>query len=35
VDTGVRAAGLTGFFDQFRVTIAAYDERIELTPAYD
>lgn len=27
--------GLTGFFDQFRVTIAAYDERIELTPAYD
>ncbi len=27
--------GLTGFFDQFTVTIAAYDERIELTPAYD
>ncbi len=24
--------GLTGFFDQFEVTIAAYEERIELTP---
>jgi hypothetical protein len=24
--------GLTGFFDRFEVTIAAYDERIELTP---
>ncbi len=24
--------GLTGFFDQFEVTIASYDERIELTP---
>jgi hypothetical protein len=24
--------GLTGFFDQFRVVIASYEERIELTP---
>jgi hypothetical protein len=24
--------GLTGFFDQFEVTIASYEERIELTP---
>lgn len=24
--------GLTGFFDQFEVTIAAYDEFLELTP---
>lgn len=24
--------GLTGFFDRFEVTIAAYEERIELTP---
>lgn len=24
--------GLTGFFDQFEVTVAAYEERIELTP---
>ena len=24
--------GLTGFFDHFEVTIAAYEERIELTP---
>jgi hypothetical protein len=24
--------GLTGFFDQFRVTIAAYDEWLELAP---
>jgi hypothetical protein len=24
--------GLTGFFDQFEVTIASYQERIELTP---
>jgi hypothetical protein len=24
--------GLTGFFDQFEVTIASYDERIELRP---
>jgi hypothetical protein len=24
--------GLTGFFDHFEVTIAAYDERIDLTP---
>jgi hypothetical protein len=24
--------GLTGFFDHFEVTIATYDERIELTP---
>jgi hypothetical protein len=24
--------GLTGFFDQFEVTIASYDERIELEP---
>ena len=24
--------GLTGFFDQFEVTIAAHEERIELTP---
>lgn len=24
--------GLTGFFDHFEVTIASYDERIELTP---
>ena len=24
--------GLTGFFDQFEVTIASYDERIDLTP---
>ena len=24
--------GLTGFFDQFEVTIAAYEERIDLTP---
>jgi hypothetical protein len=24
--------GLTGFFDQFEVTIAAYEERVELTP---
>jgi len=24
--------GLTGFFDQFEVTIASYDERLDLTP---
>jgi hypothetical protein len=24
--------GLTGFFDQFRVTIAAYEEWLDLTP---
>lgn len=24
--------GLTGFFDQFEITIASYEERIELTP---
>jgi hypothetical protein len=24
--------GLTGFFDQFEVTIASYEERIELAP---
>jgi len=24
--------GLTGFFDQFKVTIASYEERIEITP---
>jgi len=24
--------GLTGFFDQFEVTIASYEERIDLTP---
>ena len=24
--------GLTGFFDHFEVTIASYEERIELTP---
>ena len=24
--------GLTGFFDQFEVTIASYEERIELIP---
>ncbi len=24
--------GLTGFFDHFRVTIAAYEEWLELTP---
>lgn len=27
--------GLTGFFDQFEVTIAAYHERIELEPLAD
>jgi hypothetical protein len=25
--------GITGFFDQFHVTIAAYEEWLELTPA--
>jgi hypothetical protein len=29
---GFGLLGLTGFFDQFDVTIAAYEERIELTP---
>lgn len=24
--------GLTGFFDQFEITIASYEERIEVTP---
>jgi hypothetical protein len=27
--------GLTGFFDQFKVTIATYEEWLELTPAND
>lgn len=27
--------GLTGFFDHFEVTIAAYEERIDLTPVDD
>jgi hypothetical protein len=27
--------GLAGFFDQFKVTIAAYEEWLELTPAKD
>jgi hypothetical protein len=29
---GFGLLGLSGFFDQFEVTISAYDERIELTP---
>ena len=29
---GFGLLGLTGFFDHFEVTIASYDERIELTP---
>jgi hypothetical protein len=29
---GFGLLGLTGFFDRFEVTIAAYEERIELTP---
>ena len=29
---GFGLLGLTGFFDRFDVTIAAYEERIELTP---
>jgi hypothetical protein len=29
---GFGLLGLTGFFDQFDVTIAAYEERIALTP---
>lgn len=29
---GFGLLGVTGFFDQFEVTIAAYEERIELTP---
>ncbi len=29
---GFGLLGMTGFFDQFEVTIASYDERIELRP---
>jgi hypothetical protein len=29
---GFGLLGLTGFFDHFEVTIASYEERIDLTP---
>jgi hypothetical protein len=31
MDAGIRAPGLTEFFDQLEVTVAAYEERFELT----